>query len=72
MQVNTTALEELLQRTVHDLGLPRRLHRRVGAGTNGFKQSEVEGNTPRVHKVYLTYSFDVAAAIAAGRVVITW
>ena len=57
---NTTFVEDHLQGRYHELGLPRRLHHQVGMGDNSFyKQPEVF----KLHKVYLTYSFDVKAAI---------
>eukprot|EP01052_Picozoa_sp_SAG31_P028599 SAG31_NODE_2775_length_5105_cov_4.744706_1_plen_81_part_00 len=55
---NTTYVEDFLQARYHDLGLPRRLHRRVGMGNNGYKD-----DGPEVHKVFVAYSFDVMAAI---------
>ncbi len=65
---NTTFIEDRLQERYHELGLPRRLHRRVGMGSNGFfdvhQDEEVE-----LHKVFLTYSFDVRSAINAGKVI---
>jgi hypothetical protein len=64
---NTTFVEDRLQGRYHDLGLPRRLHRRVGMGDNGF------GDTPeefKLHKVFLTYLFDVKAAIDNDVVVV--
>ena len=33
---NTTFVEDRLQGRYHELGLPRRLHRQVGMGDNGF------------------------------------
>ena len=64
---NTTFVEDRLQGRYHELGLPRRLHRQVGMGDSGFynEPEEVE-----LHKVYLTYSFDVKAAIDDDVVVV--
>jgi hypothetical protein len=66
---NTTFVEDCLQARYqyHELGIPRRLHRQVGMGNNGF------GDQPEVvelHKVCLTYSFDVQAAIDDDVVVV--
>jgi hypothetical protein len=66
---NTTFVEDLLQEHYHDLGLPRRLHRRIGMGDNGFGADDEEGAT-ELHKVFLAYSFDVQDAIDAGEVVV--
>ena len=66
---NTTFVEDLLQERVHDLGLPRRLHRQIGMGNNGFYDEPVD-EEDELHKVFLTYSFDVQAAIDAGEVVV--
>jgi len=68
-KTNTTFVEDLLQERYHDLGLPRRLHRRVGMGDNGFGVQDEAGAT-ELHKVFLTYSFDVQDAIDAGEVVV--
>jgi hypothetical protein len=49
---NTTFVEDCLQGRYHELGLPRRLHRQVGMGDNGF------GDQPGVfelHKVFLSH-----------------
>jgi hypothetical protein len=64
---NTTFVEDRLQGRYHERGLPRRLHRQVGMGDNGFydQPGEVE-----LYKVYLTYSFDVKAAIDDDVVVV--
>ena len=68
---NTTFVEDLLQERYHDLGLPRRLHRRVGMGDNGFgKTHQDEAGATELHKVFLAYSFDVQDAIDAGEVVV--
>ena len=70
---NTTYIEDLLQQRVHSLGLPRRLHRRCGMGDNGFgdlEEHEDEEAAVELHKVYLTYSFDVHDAIEKGNVVV--
>ena len=56
-----------LPRLYHDLGLPRRLHRRVGMGDNGFQD---EAGATELHKVFLAYSFDVQDAIETGEVVV--
>ena len=77
LKVNTTAIEDMLQSKCHALGLPRRLHRRVGAGSSGFKryfedeEDEDEENRPsKVHKVFMAYSFDAVPAIAKGDVIV--
>ena len=68
---NTTFVEDLLQERYHDLGLPRRLHRRVGMGDNGFGEThQDEAGATELHKVFLAYSFDVQDAIDAGEVVV--
>ena len=72
LKVNTTAIEDLLQRKCHDLDLPRRLHRVVGAGSNGFKryfsddeeEEDEDGRPTKLHKVSMAYSFDAVPAIA--------
>lgn len=66
---NTTFVEDRLQQRYHHLGLPRRLHRRVGMGDNGFGAEDEEGAT-ELHKVFLAYSFDVQGAIDTGKVVV--
>ena len=53
----------------HDLGLPRRLHCRVGMGNNGYVD-EPENEKDELRKVFLAYSFDVQAEINAGWVVV--
>ena len=68
---NTTFVEDLLQERYHDLGLPRRLHRCVGMGDNGFGEThQDEAGATELHKVFLAYSFDVQGAIDAGKVVV--
>lgn len=70
-KANTTFVEDLLQERYHDLGLPRRLHRRVGMGDNGFGEThQDEAGATELHKVFLAYSFDVQDAIDAGEVVV--
>ena len=77
-KVNTTAIEDLLQSKCHDLGLPRRLHRRVGAGSKGFKryfsddeeEEEENGRPTKLHKVFMAYSFGAVPAIAKGDVAV--
>ena len=64
---NTTFVEDRLQGRYHELGLPSRLHRQVGMGDNGFY---TEPEEVKLHKVYLTYSFDVKAAIDDDVVVV--
>jgi hypothetical protein len=64
---NTTFVEDRLQGRYHILGLPRRLHRQVGMGNNGFYD---QPGVAELHKVYLTYSFDVKAAIDDDVVVV--
>ena len=66
-KLNTTFVEDALQERYHKLGLPRRLHRRVGAGSNGI---EDEAGATELHKVFLAYSFDVQDAIDEGSVVV--
>ena len=76
LKVNTTAIEDLLQSKCHDLDLPRRLHRVVGAGSNGFKryfpddeeEEDEDGRSTKLHKVFMAYSFDAVPAIAKGDV----
>ena len=81
LKVNTTAIEDLLQSKCHALGLPRRLKRRVGAGSSGIKryfgddkddedEDAMDGRPSKVHKVFMAYSFSVVAAIANGDVVV--
>ena len=78
LKVNTTAIEDLLQRKCHDLGLPRRLHRRVGAGSKGFKryfsddeeEEDEDGRPTKLHKVFMAYSFGAMPAIDKGDVVV--
>ena len=65
---NTTFVEDQLQERYHDLGLPRRLHRCVGMGNNGYDEPEDEEG--ELHKVFLAYSFHVQAEIDAGLVVV--
>ena len=65
----TTCIEDLLQERYHDLGLPRRLHRRIGMDNNGF-DDEPADEEDELHKVFLAYSFDVQAEIDAGEVVV--
>ena len=64
--LNATYVEDRLQQRYHELDLPRRLHRRCGAGANSSKKPEVDEQ--EVHQVFLTYSFDVAEAIREGKV----
>ena len=68
--VNTTHVEDLLQQKVHRLGLPRRLHRRIASGPNGFEHVVREEEEFELHKVFLTYSFDVIEAVASDRVLV--
>ena len=63
---NTTFVEDQLQERYHHLGLPRRLHRRIGMGDNGYDDDDED----ELHKVFLAYSFDVQDAIDAGEVVV--
>ena len=65
---NTTFVEDQLQERYHDLGLPRRLHRCVGMGNNGYDEPEDEEG--ELHKVFLAYSFHVQAAISSGLVAV--
>ena len=65
---NTTFVEDQLQERYHDLGLPRRLHRCVGMGNNGYDEPEDEEG--ELHKVFLAYSFHVQAEIDTGLVVV--
>ena len=65
-KMNTTYVEELIQRRYQHLGLPRRLQRVPGAGGNGSREDEV--GVTEIHYVYLTYSFDVIPAIAENTV----
>ena len=66
---NTNFIEDLLQERYHDLGLPRRLHRQIGMGNNGFV-APPEDEEDELHKVFLAYSFDVQTEIDAGEVVV--
>jgi len=66
---NTTFIEAELQKPYDHLGLPRRLHRRVGVGSHGFGARHKEDAT-ELHKVFLAYSFDVHAEIDAGNVIV--
>ena len=68
--VNTTYVEDLLQSSVDRLGLPRRLHRRIASGPNGFEHVEREEDGLELHKVFLTFSFDVVEAIANDRLLV--
>jgi hypothetical protein len=65
---NTTFVEEKLQARYDILGLPRRLHRVVGAGRPLRPQDAP--NEHELHKVYLAYSFDVPDAIKKRKVVV--
>lgn len=78
-QVNTTGVEDMLQENCHRLGLPRRLHRVVGAGSNGFERHhgddgesdfDEDGHPKAIRKVFMTYSFDVVRMIDEGDVVV--
>ena len=68
----------MLQENCDGLGLPRRLHRRVGAGSNGFEhvhgddedEYDEHGLPKALHKVFMTYSFDVVHKITEGDVVV--
>ena len=64
---NTTFVEDQLQQRYHDLGLPRRLHRQIAMGSNGFDEREEVAF--ELHKVFIAYSFDVQSAIDAGEVI---
>jgi hypothetical protein len=64
---NTCGVEDLLQERYHELGLPRRLHRQIGMGDNGWGRDDEPG-VDELHGVFLTYSFDVQEAIEAGEV----
>ena len=66
---NTTGVEDLLQERYHELGLPRRLHRQIGMGDNGWGQDDEPG-VDELHGVFLTYSFGVQEAIEAGEVTV--
>ena len=104
VEVNCSWMEAGLQRQIHHLGLPTRLHRVIGAGANGYGKDAIEaykehkkrkrsesggggssaaaaasssgsaataaasGGADKIYKVFLTYSFDVKAAIAEGKV----
>ena len=76
--MNTTGVEDMLQANCHRLDLPRRLHRVVGAGSNGFEHEhgddedefDEHGLPKALHKVFMTYSFDVVRAIKKGDVVV--
>ena len=78
LKVNTTAIEDLLQSKCHALGLPRRLHRRVGAGSKDFKrffsdddeEEDEDGRPTKLHKVFMAYSFGAVPAIAKGDVAV--
>ena len=66
---NASYVEDRLQMRYDGLGLPRRLHRQCGMGDNGFTESlKNKDDGPELHKVFVTYSFDVKAAIASGLV----
>ena len=65
VQLKVTAVEAALQRGVHDFGLPRRLHRVVGAGAWGYNQ---DSTTRRDYTVFYTYSFKVQGFITRGEV----
>ena len=64
-KLNTTFVEDKLQAQYHGLGLPRRLYRQVGMGSNGAADLPCDGY---VHKVFMTYSFDVLSHIARGNI----
>lgn len=77
--MNTTGVEDMLQANCHGLDLPRRLHRVVGAGSNGFEHHfgdddesdfDEDGHLKALRKVFMTYSFDVVRAITKGDVVV--
>ena len=68
--VNTTHVEDLLQQKVDHFLLPRRLHRRIASGPNGFGHVVREEEEFELHKVFLTYSFDVIEAVASRRVLV--
>lgn len=72
-QGNTTNVEDLLQQRYWDYDRPRRLYKACGAGANGYPDDHQQhfGNADtclELHKVYITYSFGVIAAIDDGTV----
>jgi hypothetical protein len=66
---NTTFVKDRLQGRYHELGLPRRLHTaRLAWATTVSTNSQRCSSCTRM--VYLTYSFDVQAAIDNDVVVV--
>ena len=61
-------VESELQRLCHDTGLGRRLHRRVGAGMRYMPSGPRPDGSPRLHKVFITYSHDVARHLREGTI----
>mmetsp|Transcript_41305 Transcript_41305/g.95349 ORF Transcript_41305/g.95349 Transcript_41305/m.95349 type:complete len:324 (-) Transcript_41305:152-1123(-) len=66
----TTFVEDALQQSIHGRGLPRRLHRVVGAGSNGYEKrfGSEDPCKGQVHKVFVTYSYTLLDHIASGAV----
>ena len=63
-------VESELQRLCHNTGLGRRLHRRVGAGMRYMPSGPRPDGSPRLHKVFITYSHDVARHLREGTIVL--
>jgi hypothetical protein len=63
-------VEKELQRLCHATGLGRRLHRRVGAGMRYQPYGPLPDGSPRLHKVFITYSHDVARHLREGTIVL--
>jgi hypothetical protein len=57
---NCLLVEAALQTLCHDTGIGRRLHRVVGAGMRYMPFGPMPDGSPRLHKVFITYSHDVA------------
>jgi len=63
-------VESELQRLCHNTGLGRRLHRMVGAGMRYMPYGPPPDGSPRLHKVFITYSHDVARHLREGTIVL--
>ena len=63
-------VESELQRLCHNTGLGRRLHRMVGAGMRYMPYGPMPDGSPRLHKVFITYSHDVARHLREGTIVL--
>jgi len=61
-------VESELQRLCHNTGLGRRLHRMVGAGMRYMPYAPPPDGSPRLHKVFITYSHDVARHLREGTI----